>query len=516
MALAKTHAISLLGLSGTPIDVEVDISAQLPAFVLIGLPDASLNEATSRVRAACSNSGFHFPSQKILVNLAPASVPKSGSSYDLAIAVAVIAAMGKISPQSAEGICFIGELALTGAVNSVRGVLPMLLAAKLAGFTKVVVPEANLAEAALVEDLQTFGCQTLGQAIGWLNQTEALSVQVENLNTQKAPSHALQTLNLNQVVGQSQAVHGLIVAAAGGHHLSMIGSPGSGKTMLAERLPTILPPLTHEQALELAAVESIVGSSHLQNGLDRTVRFQAPHHSATMPSLIGGGFGVPRPGAVSRAHHGVLFLDEAPEFQTNVLESLRETLESGKVTINRSAGTATFPAEFQLILAANPCPCGFYGSISRQCTCSALVRRRYGSKLSGPLRDRIDIRLDIQPVRAAYLSTLDPADLTSSEQALADVITARECAKERLKSFGYSKNAQIPGPLLKSKFNPGKKAMLQLDRQLALGKTSMRGFDRCIRVAWTIADLAGLTSPTAENVAQAVLLRGPDQMLGEF
>ncbi|MEN9989854.1 MAG: hypothetical protein RL508_833 [Actinomycetota bacterium] len=514
MALAISHSISLQGLDGKVVSVEVDISAQLPAFVLVGLPDASLSEATARVRAACGNSGFNFPSQKILVNLSPASVPKSGSSFDLAIAIGVLAAMGVVSATELAGMCLIGELALDGKVQPVLGLLPMLLSARNAGLQIAVVPESNLAEANLVDGIDVLGCSSLLQLVNYLKSEGQLVRQVSQPVDSASHNAAPQLLDLSQVVGQDEAVGGLIVAAAGGHHISMIGAPGSGKTMLAERLPTILPRLSIEESLEVAAVESIVGMARLERGLSLQPRFQAPHHSASVAAIIGGGNSLPKPGAVSKAHHGVLFLDEAPEFQVNVLEALRESLESGQVQVNRSAGSATFPAQFQLVLAANPCPCGNFGVIGKDCRCGVLRRRRYGARLSGPLRDRLDIRLDIQPISVSAVAGLANG-VTTSAQALERVSGARMAAAERLSAWGYTRNAQMPGPILKANFNPGRKAIAQLDRHLAAGKTSMRGYDRCLRVAWTIADLEGATSPTAEHVFQAVTLRGPDQLMGE-
>jgi magnesium chelatase family protein len=513
MPIAKAHAISLLGLSGTPVQVEADISANLPAFVLVGLPDASLSEATSRVRSACSNSGFPFPARKITVNLSPASVPKSGSSFDLAIAVAILTAMESIPIESVRGTLFIGELGLDGQLSPVRGVVPMVLAAKNAGFERVVVPMTNLGEANLVQGIQSFGSASLLELIGALRTGVALP-QHGDSGSGESNSYVgdiqVQELDLDQVVGQSVAVNALIVAAAGGHHLAMSGSPGAGKTMLAERLPTILPRLNMEQALEVAAVESLVGHLSQVTELNQNPRFQAPHHTASVAAIVGGGKGLPRPGAVSQAHRGVLFLDEALEFQTSVLESLREPLESGRVVIHRSAGSAVFPARFQLVLASNPCPCGFFGSVKRDCSCSVLVRRRYESKISGPLYDRIDIRLNIAGVAlSANLGLTEPAP--SSEAARNRIIQARQIARERLTGLPYQLSAQVPGSLLRGRFSPGKQALKLLDRHLQTGKTSMRGFDRCLRLAWTIADLQGATVPTADHISLALLLRGSDE-----
>ncbi len=513
MSLAKAHAISLLGLSGTPVQVEADISANLPAFVLVGLPDASLSESTSRVRSACTNSGFSFPARKITVNLSPASVPKSGSSFDLAIAIAILAAMEVVPNQSIQGVLFIGELGLDGKLSPIRGVVPMVLAAKNAGFQKVVVPLANLGEAALVQGVETYGSSSLLEIVQVLRSGAQWPDQrglLERRDSSAGESNLGHDLDLAQVVGQPVAVNALVVGAAGGHHISMSGSPGAGKTMLAERLPTILPRLTMEQALEVAAIESLGGQLSQVTELNQTPRFQAPHHTASVAAIVGGGKGFPRPGAVSQAHRGVLFLDEALEFQASALESLREPLESGRVVIHRSAGSAVFPARFQLVLASNPCPCGFFGSVKRDCSCSVIVRRRYESKISGPLYDRIDIRLNIAAVSlSANLGMAGQAP--TSDAARARIEAARAMAKDRLRGLPYQLNAQVPGTLLRGRLSPGKQAMRLLDRHLHSGKTSMRGFDRCLRLAWTIADLEGATTPSAEHIAQALLLRGSDE-----
>lgn len=506
-SLAKSHAISLLGLNGTVVQVEADISANLPGFSLVGLPDASLSEATSRVRAACANSGFGFPSRKITVNLSPASVPKSGSSFDLAIAVAVLFAM-KIMPQPQKKTLFAGELGLDGALKPVWGVLPIALAAREAGFETIIVPTENVTEAGVLQGIEVLGVDSLRRLVAHFKGEEII-FPTHPAHRDSQVHANLNGLDLDQVRGQSLAVEALVIAAAGGHHLSMIGSPGSGKTMLAERLPSILPPLTTEQALEVAAVESVLGETFKSELLNTTPRFQTPHHTASVSSIVGGGKGFPRPGAVSKAHHGVLFLHEALEFQTPALEALREPLESGRVSIHRAAGTALFPAKFQLVLAANPCSCGYAGSLAKPCTCTYVARRKYLSRLSGPVFDRIDIRLRIQPVRIAEARGLEAANL-SSQQAQEQVISARASAQERLSSHGISLNSQVPSPLLRSRFHPGKSATALLDKALSAGNTSMRGYDRCLRLAWTIADLAGADLPTAEHIAFAALLRGSD------
>ena len=508
MALAKSYAISLLGLSGTVVEVEADISANLPGFVLVGLPDASLSEATSRVRAACANSGFPFPSRKITVNLSPASVPKSGSGFDLAIAVSVLLAM-QVMPEPSSKTLFVGELGLDGELKPVWGVLPIALAARAAGFETVVVPESNVAEAAVLSGISVTGVASIKDLVGQF-RGEVVPQHNTRFVEQSLPRETFGSgLDLDQVQGQSLAVQALVIAAAGGHHLSMIGSPGSGKTMLAERLPGILPPLTVEQALEVAAVESVLGQGSGLTLLNLVPRLQTPHHTASVSAIVGGGMGFPRPGAVSRAHHGVLFLDEALEFQTPALEALREPLESGKVSIHRAAGTAQFPARFQLVLAANPCACGYSGSLTKPCTCTFTARRRYLGRLSGPIYDRIDIRLRIQPVRISEARGIGEANL-SSAQAQEQVVAARAAAFERLAPLGLQLNSQLPTQHLRSRFHPGKTATRLLDKALSNGATSMRGYDRCLRLAWSIADLEGATRPTEDHIALAALLRGSD------
>jgi magnesium chelatase family protein len=511
VSLAKTFSVGLYGLSGTVIEVETDISSQLPSFTLVGLPDASLSEATARVRAACTNSGFGFPSKKVVVNLSPAAVPKSGSAFDLAIAVSVLAAMEVVPKAALDGLCLIGELGLDGTLRQVPGVLPMVLHARRSGFGTVVCPVGNLSEAGMVDDIEVLGAATLAALVRWLKGEGQLAETC--LTDASAAVDSTGHLDLSQVIGQSQAVEGLIVAAAGGHHLAMVGAPGAGKTMLAERIPGILPSLTTDQALEVAAIESIAGNGQAALTLDTKPRFQAPHHSSSTAALIGGGNGIPRPGAVSKAHHGVLFLDEALEFQGHSLDSLREPLESGRVLINRSGGSAVFPAKFQLVLAANPCPCGLSGLTNRECTCSAMAVRRYTNRLSGPVLDRIDIRLAIKPVSlGANLGLFDVGP--SSAEALARVVSARAAAQERLSTLGYRLNSEVPGPVLRGKLGIGAKALKDLDRMLMAGKTSMRGYDRCLRLAWTISDLEGLRQPGSDQVRIAVSLRGSDNLLG--
>ena len=514
MPLAKSYAVSLLGLAGTIIEVEADISANLPNFILVGLPDASLSEATSRVRAACANSDRPLPSKKITVNLSPASVPKSGSSFDLAIAAAILAAQDPRIQLGIANCIHIGELGLDGSVRPVSGVIPMLLAARGAGFTRAIVPLGNLEEAHLATGIEIFGCASLSDLVSFhAGDSSVLSTS----RTVEKPliEHSIDGPDLADIVGQEDAVQALVVAAAGGHHFSMIGTPGSGKTMLAERFIGILPDLSPEDALEVTAIESLhAGHTGGIRTLNLRPRFQNPHHTATVSAIVGGGSKLPRPGAASLAHNGVLFLDEALEFQTPVLESLREPLESGRILIQRSAGAAIFPANFQLVLAANPCACGNFGSTKKHCECTYVARKRYLSRLSGPLLDRIDIRLQIEPVSrlAKRVGNRESNPTTTTAKAKVRIQDARLAAANRLQKVGLVRNSQVPGKLLRSDFQPPRDSIRALEVALDRGQISMRGFDRCLRLAWTIADLEGTAFPSASQVDQAMLLRGVESM----
>lgn len=509
MNIAKTHAVSLIGLTGEIIEVEADISSNLPSFVLVGLPDASLSEATSRVRSACQNSGLSLPARRITVNLSPASVPKFGSSFDLAIAVSILVASGQLPASAVEGCLFVGELALDGSVKPVNGVLPATLAAAKRNFQKVVVPAACYAEAKLVEQVEVLPLGTLRELARVLSGEQAAVIPS---GEQPIVGTTTEPKDLSDVIGQPDAVEALVVAAAGGHHISLIGSPGSGKTMLAERLPTILPELTLEQAIESTAIRSLLGKAGSEAQLlSRIPQFQAPHHSASMAAIIGGGTGMPRPGAVSLAHRGVLFLDELLEFQNHVIQCLREPLESRTITISRSAGQAVFPAAFQLVVAANPCACGNFGVAKLTCTCNAAARQRYANRLSGPVFDRIDIRLQVQPVSAAYAQLkIGQEHSLTSNQARYRVIQARAAARERLSATRFETNQQVSASYLRSKLKLSNEVTRDLIRALESKRISMRGFDRVQRLAWTLCDLDGATSPTAEHIFRAMNLRGND------
>lgn len=529
LLLAKANAVSLMGLSGTIIEVESEISSSLPGFILVGLPDTSLSESKDRVRAAIQNSGLKMPDRRVTVNLSPASVRKQGSSFDLAIAVSILGAAGTLKANSISNWVHLGELGLDGSVRRVNGILPSLMVAKSHGILNAIVPMSNLSEALLVDGMNIVGAWHFKQVakIHGAVHSDGSSIQdvdpqpfVTNTGSEpeslsRIPNKFL-PLDISDVLGQEDAVDALTVAAAGGHHLLMVGPPGAGKTMMAERLPSILPDLNLDEALETTAILSISGKLNLaSDSLLLRPPFEAPHHSASVSSLVGGGLGLPRPGVISLANHGVLFLDEAPEFQKPVLEALRQPLESGEVVINRSGGTARFPSKFQLVLAANPCPCGNGFGSGRRCRCSSQQMARYLSKLSGPLLDRVDIRLQIQaasPRQLAATRASGGAKVTS-EQLREKVAEARVAAAKRLQNTPWNINAQVPGSYLRNHLRLSSLSVQKLEEALSKGRISMRGYDRCLRLAWSNADLAGRDVPNEFDVAKAIFLRGSENLL---
>jgi magnesium chelatase family protein len=503
MGYARVHSIGLVGLEGYDVTVEAHVAPGLPMVTLSGLPDTSLNEARDRVRAAVVNTGAEWPNQRITVNLLPADLPKRGSGFDLAVAVVILAAAGGLPLRPLGRAALIGELGLDGQVRPVRGVLPMAVAADRAGINRVVVPADNAAEAMLVPDLQVRGVSTLAQLIDFLRAGIVLP-QPSTVDNQEEDDHP----DLADVVGQDGGRFALELAAAGRHHLAYVGPPGAGKTLLAQRLPSILPPLSDEASIEVTALHSIAGLLPPTPRLIRRPPFQSPHHTASAAALVGGGSSVVRPGAISLAHHGVLFLDEAPEVRPHVLNALRQPIEDGFVVIARAHGSTLYPADFQLVLAANPCPCGAGKDVA--CKCSSLIRRRYLSRLSGPLMDRIDLQIYLKPVSAAALSggTGDPPE--SSGAVAARVRDARAAAAARWSSAGhpFQVNAAAPGSILRRPpFRLPQTATESLGRLVDNGSLSARGYDRVLRVAWTIVDIDGRDSPRAQDVMEAYQLR---------
>lgn len=503
--VARTWSVTLTGLTGHLVAVEADLAPGLPGFTLVGLPDAALSEARDRVRAAILNSGERWPPHRITLGLAPADLPKHGSGFDLAMAVAVLAASGAIPADAARACVFLGELGLDGAVRPIRGVLPAVLTAVEAGQARVVVADANACEAMLVPGAEVWGVGSLGETIEALRRGTPPRPAAPRTPTMAPLGDGSARLDLADVLGQPTGRRAVEVAAAGGHHLFLLGDPGTGKTMLAARLPGLLPDLEHREALEVTAIHSVAGLLPAAASLITRPPFRDPHHSASVAALIGGGSRVARPGQISLAHRGVLFLDEAPEFPTAALDALRQPLESGQVSLARSGGTATYPARFLLVLAANPCPCAA-SAPARSCTCSPSTRRRYLGRLSGPLLDRVDIQIRMDPVSRTELLA-DRQSAESTEVVAKRVALARQRAAERLADTPWRSNAEVPGPVLRERWPLGRAALASAERALDAGRLSARGLDRIFRLAWTLADLADLPRPGREQIDEALYLR---------
>jgi len=501
---ARTWAVALTGVDGHLVEVEADLSNQTPEFKIIGLPDKALGEAVQRVHNACKNAGLDLPRRRLTVNLSPASLPKQGSGFDLSIAVATLAAGGSVQRQSISHTVHIGELGLDGRVRPVPGVLPAVFAAARAGFARAVVPVANEAEARLVPGIEVRAATSLAQVAAW-HGAEVSVPEVEPVVASEVEPEGEAQLDLAEVVGQEDAVDALVVAAAGGHHMLLSGPPGAGKTMLARRLPGILPPLSEAEALEVASIRSLTGDP--VGRLDTAAPLEAPHHSASAAALVGGGSRIVRPGSIVRAHRGVLFLDEAAEFSRVALDALRQPLESGCIEVHRSGFTARFPARFQLILAMNPCPCGNYGVRGAECVCPSLAIRRYAGRLSGPLRDRVDIEIQVARVAASRATSAERSGVSTAD-ARQRVLEARERAAHRLRGTPWRLNGDVPGTWLRQgQHRIGVEARAPLDRALERGILTLRGYDRVLRLAWTMADLAGLDAPGREQVGRALYMK---------
>lgn len=497
MGLGRAYSVAVRGLDGVIVEIEADITSGLPGVHLVGLPDAALQESRDRVRAAITNCGNSWPMSRLTLALSPATLRKVGSVYDLALASSVLSAHTKTAWPRLEKTVLLGELALDGRVRPVNGVLPAVLAAKHEGWPSVVVPADNLAEASLVDGIEVLGVHSLGQLKAWFEGKAELPGRVA------APGRAPEpTADLADVVGQGQARFAVEVAAAGAHHLMLTGPPGVGKTMLAQRLPGLLPPLSYAESLEVTAVHSVAGLLSDDTPLITRPPFVAPHHTCSVAALVGGGSGMARPGAVSQAHRGVLFLDEFAEIGVSSLEALRTPLEDGEIRLARRDGVACYPARFQLVLAANPCPCAPPNPVD--CICSSQARRRYMGKLSGPLVDRVDLRVELHPMSAGAFA---PDTGESSATVRERVAFARLAAEERWRPYGIRTNAEVSGPLLRRKFRLPKATMEPLRTALERGVISIRGADRCLRVSWTLADLAGRSMPALEDVTAALSFR---------
>jgi len=500
MTLGRTYAVALTGVDGQLVEVQADISQGLPGLSFTGLPDTSVVESRDRIRAAVQNCQVEWPQRRITVGLLPADVRKVGSRFDLAVALAVLAAASTVPARPVEDAVWLAELGLDGRLRPIRGVLPSVLVARDAGFTRVVVAAANAAEAALVEDVEVRAATTVRQLVDWL-RGDGPAPPIAAAESEAC--ELTDALDMCDVAGQSGAKRAIEIAAAGGHHLYLLGSPGAGKTMLAQRLPGLLPPLTDNAALEVTALHSVAGLIGSRAQLIRRPPLQSPHHTASMSALVGGGSHLARPGAISLAHHGVLFLDEAAEFSPRSLDALRQPIETGCVVLHRTGGSVSYPAHFQLVLAANPCPCGSRG---RECTCTPNVRRRYQQRLSGPLLDRIDLRVSVEPVAHADLFD-NITERETSAMIAARVAMARAAAAQRWAGSWHS-NAEVPGSALRgAPWSLPRAVIGSAEAFLDRGELTARGFDRVLRTAWTVADLAGRAAPQACDVAEALFYR---------
>ena len=507
--LAKVLSGAVLGVDAYMVEVEVDLALGLPSFSTVGLPDAAVKESRDRVKAAIKNSGFDFPPRRITVNLAPADIKKEGAAFDLPMAIGVLAAQSLVKPDRLSQVLVLGELALDGMVRPIRGALPMAVAAAKAGLEGIVLPVDNVAEAAVVKQIKVYGVHSLSQTLGMLNGELTIEPSTIDLNAAFAESSHY-AIDFTDVKGQEHAKRALEVAAAGGHNILLIGPPGSGKTMLAKRLPTILPPLSLEEAIETTKIHSVCGLIPPRTPIIAVRPFRAPHHTISDAGLIGGG-NIPRPGEVSLAHHGVLFLDEILEFKRNVLEVLRQPLEDGQVTIARAIMSLTYPASFMLAAAMNPCPCGYLTDPQRECGCSPGEVQRYLSRISGPLLDRIDIHIEIPPLRYRDMAAEaggEPAPVIRER-----VRRARALQADRFKKSKIFCNAAMSPKQIRRHCQVGDEGQRLLETAMERLGFSARAYDRILKVARTIADLVPEESLHPQHIAEAIQYRSLDRGL---